>query len=139
MTVAPYIWRIALAGRSDSYGWEKQNDWPLQYFRPQELACKGTGALIVHAQSGARLDSFRALLGRPCSVVSGYRSRAHNKNVGGAPNSYHLKGRAFDIAYDNAEVGWEMLDAARRVGFTGLGFYKTFLHLDTGPPRLWVG
>lgn len=31
-------------------------------------------------------------------VTSTYRSPAHNKAVGGVPNSYHLRGRAIDIA-----------------------------------------
>ena len=31
-------------------------------------------------------------------VTSTYRSPAHNRAVGGVPNSYHLRGRAIDIA-----------------------------------------
>ena len=31
-------------------------------------------------------------------VTSTWRSAAHNRAVGGVPNSYHLRGRAIDIA-----------------------------------------
>ena len=45
----------------------------------------------------AVLDPARDLLGMPIFVNSGYRCPKLNKAVGGARNSYHMKGRAADL------------------------------------------
>ena len=47
-------------------------------------------------------------------VTSGYRTKSHNKRVGGAPNSFHLSDRARDFRskYRNEGVvseGWQEL------------------------------
>jgi hypothetical protein len=43
------------------------------------------------------LDPIREAWGNPIMVNSGYRSRALNEAVGGAPTSQHLTGEAADI------------------------------------------
>lgn len=45
------------------------------------------------------LEPLRKHLGRPIHVNSGFRCKALNEIVGGAPRSYHLKGRAADIPW----------------------------------------
>ena len=47
------------------------------------------------------LDPARQKLGRPIHVNSGYRCEAHNRQVGGAPNSQHTKGEAADLCCDD--------------------------------------
>lgn len=47
------------------------------------------------------LQPIRDQLGKPLIINSGYRSKEVNKLVGGAKNSYHLKGMAADIHADN--------------------------------------
>src|SRR6478752_3641941 len=45
-----------------------------------------------------RLEVVRRLCGnRPIRILSGFRTPAHNKEVGGASQSYHLVGKAADI------------------------------------------
>lgn len=46
-------------------------------------------------------------------VTSTYRSVRHNREVGGVPNSFHLSGRAVDIAR-RAGVNHHMIEAAYR-------------------------
>lgn len=115
-----------------------KSHWPWKHFSPQELACRGTGQLMVHKPSMNKLEMLRKLLGRPMILNSAYRSKSHNTRVGGARNSYHLKAMAFDCRMDNHDP-YEFEQAARRVGFTGFGFYKrqNFIHFDTGPARQW--
>lgn len=118
----------------------KTSPWPLQYFRPEELRCKGSGKLFTPLLTAQRLDVCRHEFGEPMHVVSGYRSKSHNTLVGGAPLSLHLEGRAFDIQWGHMSAARKraLLAAAMNAGFTGFGFYGTFLHMDDGSPRVWV-
>lgn len=112
--------------------------WRWKNFSPRELACKGTGQLLVDEVALDALQRLRDELGRPLIVVSAYRSPQHNKRVGGAKNSYHLKGVAFDIRMDNHHpLEFEL--AARKCGFRGFGYYARagFMHIDMGPSRKW--
>ena len=42
------------------------------------------------------MEEFREAIGRPIIVTSYYRTKAKNQQVGGVPNSSHLKGLATD-------------------------------------------
>ena len=112
--------------------------WAWPSFSPQELACRGTGQLMVDEASMDKLQALRTMLGKPIILNSAFRSEAHNKKVGGAPNSQHLKAKAFDCRMEN----WNPAvfeAAARKCGFTGFGYYpkQGFMHIDTGPARVW--
>jgi hypothetical protein len=113
--------------------------WRWPSFSPRELACKGTGRLRVDPASMDKLQALRDQLGVPLIVTSGYRSPEHNKKVGGAKNSLHMRGMAFDIRMDNHDpVAFE--EAARAVGFKGIRRYpkQGFLHIDTrSEPHDW--
>lgn len=114
------------------------SEWRWPNFQPRELASKREGALMIDTDALDKLQALRTALGEPMTVVSAYRSPAHNKAVGGAKNSYHMKGMAFDISMVSIDsVRFEKL--ARDAGFTGLGFYphKGFMHIDVGPAREW--
>ncbi|HMO09593.1 MAG TPA: D-Ala-D-Ala carboxypeptidase family metallohydrolase [Paracoccaceae bacterium] len=116
----------------DLAGWR----WP--NFPPEELACRRTGRLMVHVPSLNLLQELRRRLGRPMMLNSAYRSPEHNAAVDGARNSWHLKGRAFDVRMINHDPhAFEQL--AREVGFNGIGIYARsgFIHLDTRPGLFW--
>lgn len=115
---------------------EFRRRWP--NFSPQEIACKGTGSLKVNEQALNALQRLRTALGKPLILTSAYRSQRHNKNVGGAKNSQHLEGAAFDVRMENHDP--EAFEkAARAAGFTGFGYYPNsgFMHIDIGPIRTW--
>lgn len=119
------------------------SDVPAEYWRwpnftPEELACRGTGKLGVDPVALDRLQRLRIRLGAPLILNSAFRSPEHNRAVGGAKASQHLKGRAFDVSMTNHDPE-QFEAAARAVGFTGFGFYQQndFIHVDTGPPREW--
>ncbi len=114
---------------------EKAWRWP--NFSPAEIACRGTGKLLVNEPALDKLQALRDRLGKPLIVRSAYRSPEHNRAVGGATRSKHLDGAAFDIAMTNHDpLAFEA--AARAVGFLGFGFYPRsgFMHVDLGPTRL---
>lgn len=111
--------------------------WTWPSFTPAEVACKGTGELKVHPASMDKLQALRDIIGVPFTPNSAYRSEKHNKAIGGSPNSQHLQGRAFDIPIKGAMTRDRIKEVAIKVGFTGIGDYNTFVHIDTGAPRYW--
>jgi uncharacterized protein YcbK (DUF882 family) len=109
--------------------------WRWPNFTPKEIACQGTGSLLVNTPALNRLQLLRDLLGIPLTVLSAYRSPRHNALVGGAPLSQHLDGAAFDLSLVLPQR--EMREAAADVGFTGFGGYRSFIHIDIGRERSW--
>ena len=110
--------------------------WPWQYFTPKEIACRGTGRLVVNHRFLDSLDILRSRFGGPLRLLSAYRSPYHNAFVGGAPLSRHLFADAGDISI----VGLDKFlieRLAKEEGFAGFGYYRTFLHIDLGQRRSW--
>jgi|TARA_Y100000310_G_scaffold88415_1_gene85364 uncharacterized protein YcbK (DUF882 family) len=115
------------------------NVWPWPHFSPKEIASRGNGSVLVVPEAMDILERAREIAGKPFKINSSFRDRLHNARVGGAPKSAHRGGLgllAFDISLRGHEPR-ELLDACRRAGFTGFGFYRTFLHADTGRKRSW--
>lgn len=59
--------------------------------------CKGCNIDMVSKDLVEGLQAIRDIVGKPVTVTSGVRCEAHNKKVGGAANSFHLRGLAADI------------------------------------------
>lgn len=114
--------------------------WPLKYFKPDEIACRGTGEIFVNLDALTKLDNLRSLINKPMQINSAYRSQYHNTRIGGAPFSAHSKrggASAFDIALGDHDKS-VLIEVARRCGFTGFGVnYNSFLHIDCGRRRSW--
>lgn len=113
--------------------------WP--HFSFAELACKGTGSLRVHYETLDKLEYLRRLYGGTIPVNSYYRSPDYNRQVGGAPASLHMAGRAIDtpILNGNAVGRIKLVHLATVAGFRGFGLYQGFTHIDTGRTRFWMG
>ena len=121
----------ARAAATPREGWR----WP--HFRPAELACRCGGRFCAgeYWHDPVFLDALEAVreaVARPLAVNSGRRCRLHNAAVGGAPLSLH----AHAVAADVSVAGWDgearagLLAAARAAGFRGIGYGRSFLHLD---------
>jgi hypothetical protein len=112
--------------------------WRWKSFSPREIACKGTGEIAINEPALDKLQALRDKLGKPILLTSAYRSPEHNAKVGGAKNSQHMLGIAFDVRMENQDPQ-EFEAAARAVGFTGFGYYpkQGFMHIDTGAKRSW--
>lgn len=114
------------------------SEWRWPNFSPQEMASKREGELMIDEAAMDKLQKLRNNLGKPLVVTSAYRSAAHNAKVGGAKNSQHRLGKAFDIVMANHDPT-HFESVAKAVGFTGIGHYPKsgFMHIDTGPARRW--
>lgn len=107
--------------------------WP--NFTEAEVSCPHCNVCHIDDQALDKLQALRDVIG-PLTINSAFRCQEHNEAVGGASQSRHLFGDAFDISTKN--VGKDRLFAvAVDVGFTGFGFYNSFLHVDTWKPRTW--
>lgn len=58
-----------------------------------------------------QLDTIREGYGKPIVINSGYRCPALNKAVGGVTDSYHQKGLAVDIRWDDKLIPYIMENA----------------------------
>lgn len=86
--------------------------------------------------------TYRLLeVSEPISVVSGYRSPVTNallrkRSRGVARDSYHTKGMAIDMQMKSRSAT-QLRRAAKTLGAGGVGGYRTFTHIDSGPVRAW--
>lgn len=104
-------------------------------FSPRELASHGDGSILVVKDALKALQRVRDAANRPLTINSGYRDPAYNASIGGVPNSQHTRGRAFDILIHNSQEGRDLERIAKDCGFTAIGRYDTFIHIDNRPPK----
>ena len=112
-------------------------DWRWPDFTQAELSCRHCGEFFVWPDFMEKLQMARHEVGRPFHILSAHRCSLHNARIGGAPLSQHLR-LAADISL-RGHNKQALLGACKRAGFTGFGFYSTFLHIDLGRPRHWFG
>lgn len=86
-----------------------------------------TSGTWVPLRSGAGNLGAAASIGSDWGrVTSTYRTPAHNRRVGGVRNSYHLRGRAIDIARRPGVTHAQIASAFRNAG------YRLIESLDEG-------
>lgn len=78
------------------------------------------------------LEGVSQQVGYQLQVTSGYRSPAYNESVGGAKSSQHMQGNAVDIVQTGltTQQRKDFIQAAIDNGFTAIGVYNTFTHID---------
>ena len=86
-----------------------------------------------------KLENFAKALGRPITLNSAYRSPAYNRQIGGARNSMHVQRKAADVqwATSNVQARIDIIQKAIDAGFSGIGTYNNFMHVDIGAKRQW--
>lgn len=80
-----------------------------------------------------RLETLRELYNKPMRINSGVRCWHHNEAIGGATASYHLMGRAADIAIISDSDRHLILRLALQLQFGGIGLMSKAIHLDNRP------
>lgn len=123
-----------------TYSLKRDGDKKLsEHFRVREFRSKdGADTILISDELVKVLEAIRSYFGKPIIITSGYRTPAHNKKVGGASGSQHVKGTAADIKVKNIPT-WAVagfLEANYRN--CGIGYYSTWVHVDTrGYRALW--
>lgn len=120
------------------------NEQLTPHFRLGEFLHKGstaelTPAILANIKNLAvKLEFIRSAIGdRPIHITSAFRTKAHNKAVGGARASYHLTGKAADIVVLGMSPRTVQSILRRAKWGGGLGCYWNFTHVDVGPGREW--
>jgi hypothetical protein len=85
------------------------------------------------------LRHIESHFGRELTVTSGCRSHAHNRHIGGAKESYHLRCLAADIRIEGISKAQVARYADGLAGRGGVGSYchDASIHVDVGPRRNW--
>jgi len=73
----------------------------------------------VSLKAETAFTALQAAWGSPLSVISAYRDPEHNERVGGAKNSQHIHGNAFDVDVSgmSQEERVRLIRQARAAGF----------------------
>lgn len=105
-------------------------------FCVKEFACKdGSDTIKIDLDLIPLIQRFRNYVETGVYFNSAYRTPSYNKKVGGATNSYHVKGQALDIPFLN---NYKYLTSREKMcaffntlGVKGIIIYPTFIHVDT--------
>ncbi len=109
-----------------------------EHFKSSEFECHcGECELVLPPMELIDvLEDVRSHFGKPVTVMSGYRCKVHNKNVGGAPRSKHKLGIAADIKVKDISPNdvHEYLCEKYPTRY-GIGSYAYFTHCDVRPNK----
>lgn len=114
---------------TDTQGYEKV----AKNFRVKEFACKdGSPVVFIDSYLVEILSILRTKIGKPVIITSGYRTPEHNKKVGGAKYSYHMRGMAVDIRVE----GMTARELAKKLNEIvpnecGIIVYDNWVHFDS--------
>lgn len=102
----------------------------IRYFTFYEFVEEEGG--FIESELVLKLEALREWCGFPLIVTSGYRSVRRNQEVGGALNSFHLRGMAVDISTRtfSPSMLYRFIKGAFQVGFGGIIVYPFHVHLD---------
>lgn len=102
------------------------------HFKVKEFACKdGSPIVFVDEYMTTLLEILRMKINKPIIITSGYRTPEHNKKVGGAKYSYHMRGMAADIRVDGMSAK-EIANKLNEIvpNECGIIVYKNWVHFD---------
>ena len=103
-------------------------------FQFREFACKdNSDEVLVDLSLVEALQQASNDLKKRITIISGYRSKKHNDKVGGAKNSYHVRGQAADIKIEGLNP-WQVALYFEHYGnkkVRAIGMYDSWVHVDT--------
>ena len=107
-----------------------------KYFNRKEFACQYTGNNEISSELIDKLDELREACGFPFVITSGYRDATHPVEAKKAKpgTGTHAQGIAADIKVNNGLQRFKIVEEAIKLGFTGIGVARSFVHVDIRSP-----
>ena len=105
-----------------------------KYFNRQEFACQYTGNNEIKPEFIEKLDELREACGFPFIITSGYRDPEHPIEAKKTKAGTHAQGIAADIKVTNGLQRFKIVEEAIKLGFTGIGVARSFVHVDIRNP-----
>lgn len=110
---------------------EQEQAQSTEHFKLGEFQCPCCGLNNISPEVLSKIERIRVLMGIPLRINSGTRCPKHNESIGGAKNSYHLKGEAIDVSMTGMDPDQRhKFIHLMHQEFHGLGLGKTFVHGD---------
>lgn len=111
----------------------------LKYFKVSDFDCQETGENEMSEEFLLKLDELRENCGFPFIITSGYRSPSHSIEAKKNSPGTHAQGIAADIRARNGAERHIIVKTAMKMGFTGIGVAKSFIHVDirATTPVVW--
>lgn len=114
-----------------------------EHFRVEEFRCKdGSDKVLISTELVEMLEKLRAKLDCSITINSGFRTKSHNKAIGGSTSSKHCRGLAADIiCKKNGKIvsAKKVCCAAQDLGMDGIAFISsTATHVDVRGYRWWA-
>jgi hypothetical protein len=104
-----------------------------------EIMDKESGLCLAHIRLLEAWCRFRAEVGKPIRINSGFRTVEYNAKVGGAKDSRHILGQAIDMqcnGEDLSDLKW--IPVLLKCGFRGVGRGNGWIHADVRAlPTFW--
>lgn len=124
-------------------------NWTWPHFRPEEMADRDSGELVVVPAFMDWLEGLRHVFGKPMVITSGYRTPAHQWEITGRREGAHVDGMAVDVLINGADA-FRLEKLAFAMDVMGVGrqqkgpHEKRYVHLDRWTkappglrPRVW--
>ena len=77
-----------------------------------------------------KLDAAREAAGVPFIITCGLRDEQHNADIGGAPNSAHLRGLAVDLLVTDSYTRYRVVWGLYAAGFLRIECAPHHVHAD---------
>jgi zinc D-Ala-D-Ala carboxypeptidase len=102
-----------------------------KYFKLEEFDCQATGNNEMKEEFIHKLDELREACGFSFHITSGFRDgKGHPIERRKSKPGTHAQGIAADISVSGGAERYIIVREAMRLGFTGIGVAKTFVHVD---------
>lgn len=111
-----------------------------QYLTLNDFESPDTKEVKLNPRLLILTEMMMLLLSPGLIITSGYRTLEHNKAIGGAENSYHMKGEAVDFKHSSLPLKL-VARVAKRIGFHGviLEKEKNHVHCDIRSTTYYAG
>ena len=110
-----------------------------KYFKIEEFDCQETGNNEISVELVNKLDELREACGFSFTITSGYRDPSHSIEAKKSKPGTHEQGIAADFKVADGAQRMAVVANAVKLGFTGIGVAKSFVHVDIREttPVLW--